>query len=389
MTNATQTSGSNQPEEKKTNNEEEFHNVERALRAIGAITASGLAFVLMYASQARFELQFWAILGTSLLMAGAFLLAGALLGFLFGIPRTLQDQQQIEMQGTRFSQNTNLEQISDWLTKILVGVGLTQLNQVPEALRTYSSEAAIYLGDYPTSPAFALFVLIFYVICGFFIGYLWTRIYLPKAFRLAELAAMRDKVNRLQDQQAKERDALNLVERLLSLRPEEAGVEQEELNKAVSEAPKAVKARIFYRAREVRSQFWRKSEDKSTMARTIPIFEALIKADTENQYHRNHGQLGYALKDKLEPTLEDYRRARDELSTAIELRDKSDVAGFRAYEFNRAVAGIMLLKGDNSLTEEQRNTLKEEIDNDLAEAAKDDDKKAWIEGSKEIQEYRK
>ena len=55
---------------------------------------------------------------------------GGLLGFLFGIPRTIQSNEKTR---DEFRQvvNTNLEQISDWLTKILVGVGLTQLNNLP------------------------------------------------------------------------------------------------------------------------------------------------------------------------------------------------------------------------------------------------------------------
>ncbi|MEA5511943.1 hypothetical protein VB715_19395 [Crocosphaera sp. UHCC 0190] len=64
---------------------------------------------------------------------------GGLIGFLFGIPRYFNEKksynsssQSSENSQSRSNQinyrsNTNLEQISDWLTKILVGVGLTQL----------------------------------------------------------------------------------------------------------------------------------------------------------------------------------------------------------------------------------------------------------------------
>src|SRR5690242_16782606 len=45
--------------------------------------------------------------------AGAFFAVGMSAGFIFGIPR-----------GSHKYVNSNLEQISDWLTKILVGVGL-------------------------------------------------------------------------------------------------------------------------------------------------------------------------------------------------------------------------------------------------------------------------
>jgi hypothetical protein len=76
--------------------------------------------------------------GLGILVAGTFLLLGAIIGLLFGIPRALQQEKVIgDSAGSGTSSagsgtasgyrpNTNLEQISDWLTKILVGVGLTQ-----------------------------------------------------------------------------------------------------------------------------------------------------------------------------------------------------------------------------------------------------------------------
>ena len=45
----------------------------------------------------------------------------------------------------------------------------------------------------------------------------------------------------------------------------------------------------------------------------------MIECDTDKKYHRNHGQLGFALKDRQPP---DWTRAEKELSTAIEMRDR-------------------------------------------------------------------
>ena len=56
-----------------------------------------------------------------------------------------------------------------------------------------------------------------------------------------------------------------------------------------------------------------------------------------NGSHRDHGQLGYALKDKNEP---EWESAIKELSKAIELRGTWTKQGFRSYEFNRAVCRI-------------------------------------------------
>jgi hypothetical protein len=54
-----------------------------------------------------------------------------------------------------FRGNTNLEQISDWLTKILVGVGLTQLGRVGGALDAIGVSVGPLLGDSAAASTFA------------------------------------------------------------------------------------------------------------------------------------------------------------------------------------------------------------------------------------------
>jgi len=82
--------------------------------------------------------------------------------------------------------------------------------------------------------------------------------------------------------------------------------------------------------------------NKELMELTIPVFRALIAADTDNKYHRNHGSLGWALKDKRSP---DWREAKDELTKAIAIRARLNITGWRLYEANRAVCNINILKG--------------------------------------------
>src|SRR4051794_2430267 len=49
---------------------------------------------------------------------------GGVTGFLFGIPKARSDVNSAGTNaGGQFKPNTNLEQISDWLTKTIVGVG--------------------------------------------------------------------------------------------------------------------------------------------------------------------------------------------------------------------------------------------------------------------------
>jgi tetratricopeptide (TPR) repeat protein len=77
--------------------------------------------------------------------------------------------------------NTSLEQISDWLTKILVGVGLTQLATIPGRLWALGQNFAV-AGSTPI----ALTIILNHAVVGFFAGYLMTRLFLAGAFREAD-----------------------------------------------------------------------------------------------------------------------------------------------------------------------------------------------------------
>ena len=82
----------------------------------------------------------------SVLLAGTSLFIGGLFGFLFGIPSISQDSDNLEKNKNQDPSSTvskllingNVRQISDWLTKILVGVGLTQFSSVPSKLEKLS-----------------------------------------------------------------------------------------------------------------------------------------------------------------------------------------------------------------------------------------------------------
>lgn len=113
--------------------------------------------------------RYWPL---SVLCSGAFMAIGWAVGFLFGVPRASTSDKTI---------NTNLEQISDWLTKVLVGVGLTQLQKIPDKLGTL----AIYIAkDYGPSGSsvFALSMVLYFSALGFLTGYLITRLALQQEF---------------------------------------------------------------------------------------------------------------------------------------------------------------------------------------------------------------
>jgi hypothetical protein len=124
---------------------------------------------------------FLSVLAVGLAAAAAALVAGALFGFLFGLPRTL------DRSGSKahLAPNTNLDQISDWLTKILVGLGLVQLGKVTHGVGTIAGSLAPGLGNGSGAKAFASTLLIYSAGDGFLLGYIWTRVDLSRRFRQA------------------------------------------------------------------------------------------------------------------------------------------------------------------------------------------------------------
>jgi hypothetical protein len=182
---------------------------ERALRSLLYAMSLTILALVIYALTSKSWAAFASTLGIGLLVAAAALVVGGLLGFLFGIPRTLQQAVPTNNnsaadanagatrtngnhpKGTEFQANTNLEQISDWLTKILVGVGLTQITAIGQKFDRLSSSVSVALGDTSGNRSFALALIIFTLILGFLFAYLWTRLYLPGALSKAELDGFR------------------------------------------------------------------------------------------------------------------------------------------------------------------------------------------------------
>jgi uncharacterized BrkB/YihY/UPF0761 family membrane protein len=72
---------------------EEVTSGEQVLRLLLGIIVIGLLGILLYAIQPSIFAQWYSIFGVGSTLAGAFLLIGGLLGFLFGVPR---QQQTIE-----------------------------------------------------------------------------------------------------------------------------------------------------------------------------------------------------------------------------------------------------------------------------------------------------
>jgi len=144
----------------------------------------------------------------ALLWAFAALVVGAIGGFLFAVPRVprtdrmtadpdqsskaggaatrAQNDSGSDGRGFGLGINTNLEEISDWLTKMLVGIGLVQLKQIPSYVVRIGAYTGQSLGTGMESTASS--IVIYFGGLGFLASYLLTRMFIGPAFLLADQA---------------------------------------------------------------------------------------------------------------------------------------------------------------------------------------------------------
>jgi hypothetical protein len=129
------------------------------------------------------------VVGTGLFLAGASALVGSIIGFLFGVP-VRERNPGVDATGTvnrtiGYRPNTNLEQISDWLTKIIVGIGLVQFPKIAHFFVLLGHYAGPAFGAAPAGEIIAVSIVIHYTLVGFFNGFLLAYLWLPGAFNRA------------------------------------------------------------------------------------------------------------------------------------------------------------------------------------------------------------
>jgi tetratricopeptide (TPR) repeat protein len=142
------------------------------------------------------------VLALGLLFAAACTVSGWLLGLLFGIPLSLARPQSGPAAAAGAAgapaaapggaapslpptsrANTNLEDISDWLTKTIVGVGLTQLFYIPHYLWDKAAKLnANGFGWDSHGQLLALALFLYFAPGGFWLGYVGTRTLLTRLF---------------------------------------------------------------------------------------------------------------------------------------------------------------------------------------------------------------
>ena len=160
----------------------------KAMLLLGILFIAFLSFISLNPYTYLFTL------GNALLIAGAFYGVGGLTGFLFGIPKMIQNNHieanSLGENESNVAHNDNLVQISDWLTKIIVGVGLTQLNYIAPALYEVGKKlGTTILGfdhrgndDFGTNTSIA--IILYFTILGFMMVYTWTRLHFYRVLKL-------------------------------------------------------------------------------------------------------------------------------------------------------------------------------------------------------------
>jgi hypothetical protein len=208
--------------------------------AVIVLCAIGVGSTLIYTSQVPGGVR-WSVFGTALALSAAAFLAGAVPGFLFGIPHMVQGATSSTSEA-QYQGNTNLEQVSDWLTKIIVGVGLVQIGRVLPALGRLASNLRAPLGGQASSAAFGLGTAIAYALLGFFFVYLWSRVVFTPQLN-------REHINDLLDQRDADRlNALMLVTRQLCSLKGGTNPPPDALNAAIAKVADATRLEIFEHA---------------------------------------------------------------------------------------------------------------------------------------------
>jgi Putative Ig domain len=130
-------------------------------------------------------------LAVGMLTATAAFLIGCLTGFLFGIPRLVSSGQARFGQSTGYTPSSNLSEVSDWLTKLLLGAGLVQLTHLgtPIGKLIHTVAAGLYSSaPYSGAATATAGAIIFgYFAIGLLYGYVITTMWYQRKLTQANL----------------------------------------------------------------------------------------------------------------------------------------------------------------------------------------------------------
>ena len=256
-------------------------------RALYVLLAFGLIGSVLHGSLAADDGKRFAALGTSLMIAGSSFVVGALLGVLFGLPKVAAGGDK-----TGTQHNTNLEEVSDWLTKILLGAGLTQISTLSSRLWSLSGSLADAIGGTQASQGFVLAAILLFLSCGFLLFYLWSR---TELFSILQgvTAVVQDALRSSSKVDASARRLV--LDQLSATRAVDTKLTKESLVAALRDASHDVIEEVYAAAAQQRKANWQfrptdaapsatDERDRSAglMHATIPVLEALVEVDPDD-----------------------------------------------------------------------------------------------------------
>jgi tetratricopeptide (TPR) repeat protein len=122
----------------------------------------------------------WKILFLFILIASASYISGFFFGFLFGIPRRNTDKE------SNYNLSTNLGDISDWLTKIIIGLGLIEIKKIPDFLMSIGNYIQTSVGAEDSVKIFSVCSIVYFSIFGLYYGHNYTRLFLSGLLKEAD-----------------------------------------------------------------------------------------------------------------------------------------------------------------------------------------------------------
>ncbi len=185
---------------------------ERGIDVFGIGFGFGFAFIVL-------QLLVFFFVGQSgsfgfILISATFI--GGIFGFLFGIPKINTDDIAADLNNPTIKTsriyliNSNLNQVSDWLTKIIIGATLVNIKELFKNLFDFSKTIEDQLKIEQIKQSVVMVMILGFVSFGFLAGYMMTRIIWSPVFARAD--AELDNLKKAVDELAKKNK--ELVEQL-------------------------------------------------------------------------------------------------------------------------------------------------------------------------------
>jgi hypothetical protein len=226
---------------------EESTDVLWTRQSLFSVGAVAISFLLLYscygastiaAPDSWWLVKFAGLFGTLASVGFAAFCSGGILGFLFGIPKSISQPGETKADTNAsanesasrklYRSNTNLEEMSDWLTKIIVGAGLVGLKDLLHYFERLVATTSNSLSGAPFAGLIVGADIVGFVVLGFFTVYLLTRLFLAGAFMRAEalLSQSQERAQSLGDMDFSSLSSLerDWLRRLIKARNEPTGL---------------------------------------------------------------------------------------------------------------------------------------------------------------------